>query len=265
MYAGRKYVDGSTPDISAYALFDWYQPVYYLTPVIDYRHKRKFIGRWLDVAKECTDEMAFTILAGKGNVIVRKFVGAITEEKMSQVSIQKRLAEFDESIQLEYGNKWHGASDIEESDILNTSKDKTEQQAASKDNSLELHEYTHEEMDKYLSKELHLPRGGEFAKEHVLKRSRDGDGIPTGHRHENSILDTQQYEVEFQDGSIDTYTANVIAENISDMVDPEQLKHSLFHGIINHRYDGDARRKNYTDKDGIEQPQMTTQGWEMLV
>jgi hypothetical protein len=121
-------------------------------------------------------------------------------------------------------------------------KIKQNNRAAAKDNNLELHDYTHEEMDKYLSKELHLPRGGEFAKGRVLKRSSDGDGIPTVHRHENSILDTRQYKVEFQDGSIDTYTANDIADNLLAMVNPEQPKHSLFHGIIDPRYDGDARR-----------------------
>jgi hypothetical protein len=119
------------------------------------------------------------------------------------------------------------SSDIDESDILNTSKDRTEQPATTKDNSLELHNYTHEEMDKYLFKELELPRGGEFAKARVLKRSRDRDGVPTVYRHENSILHTRQYEVEFKDGSVDTYTANVIAENLSAMVDPEGRQNSL--------------------------------------
>jgi hypothetical protein len=107
--------------------------------------------------------MDFTILAGKGKVIERRSVWAIPEDEMAQDSIQKRLAEFDESIQLAYGHKWPGASDIEESDILNSSKDKTEHPAAAKDNSLELHDYTLEEMDEFLSKELHVSRGGEFA------------------------------------------------------------------------------------------------------
>jgi hypothetical protein len=130
---------------------------------------------------------------------------------------------------------------------------------------LELHDYIHEEMDKYLFKELHLPRGGKFAKARVLKHSCNGYRVPTGYCHENSILDTPQYEVEFQDGSIDTYTANVIVENLSAMVDPKGLKHSLFSGIIDHRYAGDARGESYTDEDCIEQPRMTTQGWELLV
>jgi Reverse transcriptase (RNA-dependent DNA polymerase) len=260
-----EYVEGSTPDISAYAMFDWYQPVFYLTPVIDYPHERKCIGRWLGVAEECTDEMAFTILAGKGKVIVRKSVWAISDDEMAQPSIKEKLAKFDESIKLAYDHNWPVSSDVDGSDILNSSEDKTESPAAAEDSSLELHNYTHEEMDEYLHKELELPRGGELAKARVLKRSRDGDGIPTGYRHENSILDTRQYEVEFQDGSIDTYTANVIAENLAAMVDPEGRQHSLFSGIIDHRYDDKDREVDYTDKTGTIQPRMTTQGWELLV
>jgi hypothetical protein len=34
-----EYVEGSTPDISSYALFDWYQPLYYMTPTTGYPHE----------------------------------------------------------------------------------------------------------------------------------------------------------------------------------------------------------------------------------
>ena len=69
----------------------------------------------------------------------------------------------------------------------------------------------------------------------VLKRTRDGDGIPIGRRHHNPILDTRQYEVEFPDGSVDVYTTNIIAENLYSQVDPETQAHTLFRGIVDHR------------------------------
>jgi hypothetical protein len=47
-----EYVEGSTPDISSYAMFDWYQPVYYYNPVIGYPHEKKVIGRLLGVAED---------------------------------------------------------------------------------------------------------------------------------------------------------------------------------------------------------------------
>jgi hypothetical protein len=101
-----EYVEGSTPNISAYALFYWYQPVFCLTPVIDYPHERKCIDRWLGVAEECTDEMAFTMIAGKAKVVVRKSLWAISDDKMAQPSIKEKLAKFDESVQLAYGQEW---------------------------------------------------------------------------------------------------------------------------------------------------------------
>jgi hypothetical protein len=65
-------------------------------------------------------------------------------------------------------------------------------------------------------------------------------------------LDTIQYEVEFQDGSIDTYTANVFAENLSAQVDPEGQRYALFKGIVDH--DDHEREMVYTDQDGQSQP-----------
>jgi hypothetical protein len=74
--------------------------------VIDYPHERKCIDRWLGVAEECTDEMAFTIIAGKAKVVVRKSLWAISDDKMAQPSITEKLAKFDESVQLAYGQEW---------------------------------------------------------------------------------------------------------------------------------------------------------------
>jgi hypothetical protein len=93
-----EYVLGSTPDISPYALFDWYQPIYYLTPTIEYPHERKCVGRWIGVAENCTDYMAYIILAGKGKVVVRKSVWAISEEEMAQGKVKERLKDFDDSV-----------------------------------------------------------------------------------------------------------------------------------------------------------------------
>jgi hypothetical protein len=113
-------------------------------------------------------------------------------------------------------------------------------------------------MDEYLSKELHLPRGGELVTARVIKRSRDGDGLVTGCRNSNPILDTRQYEVEFPDGSVDTYTANVIAENLATMVDPEGQQYALFKGVVDHQYVDHRRDTTYTDDNGNQQPKAST-------
>ena len=61
----------------------------------------------------------------------------------------------------------------------------------------------------------------ELYKGTVTRRIKDCDGNPVGKRATNPVLDTRQYEVEFQDGSVETYTANLIAENIYSQVDEE--------------------------------------------
>ena len=75
--------------------------------------------------------------------------------------------------------------------------------------------------DWYLNMELAVPRGDnpnpQYAK--VRKRLRDPDGIPIGTANENPILDSRMYEVEYQDGTKASLTANYIAENLFAQLD----------------------------------------------
>ena len=92
-----EHVLGSTPDISPMALFDFYQPVYYYTPSHDFPHERKCIGRWLGLADDCIDDMAFNVLTEKGRVIVRKDVWAIPDDDMKNPTIRQQLEVYDGS------------------------------------------------------------------------------------------------------------------------------------------------------------------------
>ena len=67
-------------------------------------------------------------------------------------------------------------------------------------------------MDKYLNVELILDvclaneRRGR-----VTKRSRGFDGKAVGRAHANPFFYTREYDIEFTDGSVDKYTANLIS------------------------------------------------------
>ena len=50
---------------------------------------------------------------------------------------------------------------------------------------------------------------------------RNALGQEIGTYNENPMIDTMKYEVEFQDGTIKEYAANVIADNIYAQVDHE--------------------------------------------
>jgi hypothetical protein len=80
-------------------------------------------------------------------------------------------------------------------------------------------------------------------------------------------LDTSLYDVEFDDGRVGTYSANVIAENIFEQVDTEGNVHVLFDDIINHRKGTDAIAidDGYVIYNQRRTPKRTTRGWSLLV
>jgi hypothetical protein len=58
-----KYIESSTPDISSYAMFDWYQPLFFQSR---YRvPSQKECHCALGVAEDYTDVMAYVVLAVK--------------------------------------------------------------------------------------------------------------------------------------------------------------------------------------------------------
>ena len=82
---------------------------------------------------------------------------------------------------------------------------------------------------------------------HVAKRSRLLDKEAVGNTHANPFFDTRYYNIEFTYGSVDNYTANVIAENMFAQVNDEGNQYLLMNDITDHR-------KNNTDipiSDGI--------------
>ena len=85
----------------------------------------------------------------------------------------------------------------------------------------EADDYTPEAFDENLTAEVLLPQGSKVLRVRVIGRKCDADGKEIRARTSNPILDTREYEVEFQDGSTDVFTANVIAKNLFSQVDDE--------------------------------------------
>ena len=74
----------------------------------------------------------------------------------------------------------------------------------------------------------------------VKKRKRDRDGNLIGKSNQNPFLDTAMYEVEFDGGGVEAYTANIIAESIYSQVDDEGFTYFKMDEIIDHKYDSRA-------------------------
>lgn len=68
-------------------------------------------------------------------------------------------------------------------------------------------------MDEYILASVLFPRDNNMGQAKVVGRMHGRDGIPLAMWCSNPIMDTQDYHVEFPDGSTATYAANVIAKN----------------------------------------------------
>jgi hypothetical protein len=97
-------VTGTTPDISQYALFDWYEPVRQWDVKADFPDEKKILGRFLGIAEHCTEEMSFLILSDTGRVTIRKSVWAIPPDEKRSDKFKEELKAFDASIAKIHGD-----------------------------------------------------------------------------------------------------------------------------------------------------------------
>ena len=94
--------------------------------------------------------------------------------------------------------------------------------------------------DAYLTAQVCLLLEDHYTIGNVKHHKRDKDGNLLGTAQTNPILDTHVYEVEFPDGQVMEYAANVIAENLYAQVDQEGRHQVILDGIVGHRKDGSA-------------------------
>ena len=74
-----------------------------------------------------------------------------------------------------------------------------------------------------------IPRYGyRPAFDKVTKRLRNKDGLPISRPHNNAILDTRMYKLDYKDRHKGLLASNAIAENMFDQVDGEGNRHVLF-------------------------------------
>ena len=271
---------GTTPDISIYLLFDWYQVVWYHEPIAQFPFSKKVLGRWLGLAsEEYHDVGTFYVLNEKGQYVARKSVWGLSDEDIITPAIKTRITALDLGIASKLGDGIEdadmdpeiaaGLSPIPSKLFEDDGLDDCDEPEDGEFTAAEADERTPEEMDEYLSAQVILPRGGENVKGTVMTRRKDADNLPIGKRNPNPILDTRQYEVQFPDGSTDCYSANLIAENIYAQIDNEGRTMQLLAEIIGHKAElGKAVKKDdgfITDKRGRRTPRQTTVGWSLEV
>jgi hypothetical protein len=98
--------------------------------------------------------------------------------------------------------------------------------------------------DQLIGLELSLPQGEMMTPAKVIGLSVDEEGKVIGKVREHPIPNTTLYDLEFPNGMVRSYAANVIAENINNMVNDNGKSEAIFDGITGNRSNQNAVSKD---------------------
>ena len=222
-----KIITGITPDISEYLDFGFYDWVVFrseagLGPIE--------LGRWLGVSHRIGQQMSYWILPRSGIPISVVTVQRLTNLEQSTDEWKKRMDEYDRQVQpkmqAKSANIIINEKQVRPESLLSLELEDDEflQEYSWVINDPDVIKADDEVMkDQFLNMEVGLPRGpdGSLIRAKVKKCALDETGNPIGKYHDNPLLDSQLYDVEFANGGVEAVTANVIAENILSQVNEE--------------------------------------------
>jgi hypothetical protein len=123
--------------------------------------------------------------------------------------------------------------------------------------------------DKMINAEIILQEGDKFQLGKGKRRSIDDNGKTIWTYSDNPFMNFIVYEVEFPDGELKEYAANILAENMLSQVDHEGHIIMLMRDIIDYKRDEamavSMEDKYFTTRSGQRRLRKTTQGWSFLV
>ncbi|MGH7954979.1 MAG: hypothetical protein ACREOZ_03375 [Gloeomargaritales cyanobacterium] len=268
----QEHVIGNTPDISEYNEFDWYQPIWYYESS-DFPGNKRILGRWLGVSHRIGQAMCYWILTKSGVPIARTTVQVISQDELITNVVIDDIKSFDTAIQQKIGDE------LEENAIANLLAHESRTKPTDTDVEFgtsvepdaempEADDFDSEAYDKYISAQVLLPEGDKLVSCRVVNRKRDRDDHPIGRHNRNPILDTRIYNVEFPDGHVQEFAANVIAESLYSQVDDEGNQYMIMQEIIDHEKDKTAVDKDdmwIRSANGTKRKRTTTKGWALTI
>ena len=279
--SGYEVLTGRTPDISEFCDFDFYDLVWYWRaahPSLS-EHDRE-LARWMGVAHRVGSDMCYWLMPVSGKPVVNTTVQHVTSEDYQNPQIKLRIDDFNNKLHarlddtdfvlpgndldFNYPNDVYEipiAQDAENGDRIDENGD-IEQRPEADD----VDSYDNLIGATFLLDPLKSPNNV-ATRATVIRRKTDHLGNPIGKAHSNPLLDTREYEVELEDGTYDSYFANTIAENLWSQCDAEGRQFNVIRGIIGHKSDGHAVKKEdgYYMVGGQKRAKKTTAGWKLEV
>ena len=121
--------------------------------------------------------------------------------------------------------------------------------------------------DQIINAEVQLQLGEEMVNGKVIQRIIGPDGQVTGTYDNNPFLNSIIDDVEFPDGQVKEYAANIIAENM--LIDSDGMSTTLMEAIEDHQRDDENAPQHHDKyvqtKNGRRHLRKTTKGWELLI
>ena len=293
---GWEETHGTSPDIDEMYDFGFYDLVWYLkgSGHASLSDDAKDLGRWLGISRKVGAGMCYYILTREGNVISESTVMPVTEEQMRNPDIKAKVEAFNAAVKAKLDEDDYtipvadGMDSLDDTGrrdfahLLKLAHDGREQPtgngnstemeaayAANVEDSLQADGEEMPQLDNLIGATIKMETPeGNVKTGTVKKRAVDDNGRGVGTHNDNTLLDSRQYEVEFEDGSYDRYQANVIAENIYSQTDDEGRETLLLDEIYGHRKDGNAipiSRGHTLSSNGEPRRKITTAGWHIKV
>ena len=263
---------GVQGDISNLCNFGWYEWVYYRDHGSFPENKEK-LGRALGPTTNEGNQMAQAVLVASGKVIPRRTLRKLNKAEIHSETEKRKRAIFDDIILKKLGDSVRKpekpirgnfvpyADEVDPDPVqLPDDNDPIDTDGTSV--------FEKPITDQWINAELKLPQGELIRTAKVLGQSKDGDGQPVGMYDPNPLLNTAIYDVEFPDGEIREYAANLIAENMYAQVDSEGYRYQLLQSIVDYEKDASAIATEdlyINTKSGQKRMRKTTSGWNLLV
>ena len=268
-------VTGEQGDISNLAQYDWYEWCYYRDNTQAFPLNREVLGRTLGPARGQGNEMCQWILKANGNIIPRRSHRPLTVAETHSDVEQKKRDLFDRLIEERWGTSINPSNqpndtsdcleeytdDVEPARILPDIEDAVDNQG---------HLLNQQPLyDQILNAEVLLQLDDEQTVGKVVRRALGADGKTTGTYDPNPFLNTMMYEIEFPDGQVKEYGANIIAENMLAQADADGFTSPLLKSIIDYRKDESVAvpksEKHVTTRRGGKRLRKTTKGFDLLI
>jgi hypothetical protein len=264
---------GDEGDISNVCQYSFYQWVYYRDGDVAFPGPKEVLGRCLGPAKGEGNEMSQWVLRNNGRVIPRRTLRPLTEREIREEVKQREI--FDVVIHKRFGSPFLPTRPIADYEVKDEFDDDDDDEPTRV-----IPEFTdpvdavgrpidqQPAYDTVLNTELMLPNGDSYKPAKVVRRTLGSDGLTHGSYHQQPELNTMTYDVEFDDGLVKEYTANVIADELYAQTDDEGFTTNHLDGIVDFRKLNDA--VSWTDayvqpKGGAKRLRKTTCGWQFLV